>query len=237
MEVRPGPPRTDGRASPPASSRTSTGSIGPWRSRIELAHDQAMSMAAEIQSERRAINDILIPHDRRPDSVPRHRLPDAGRRARLRRRSAPPTRELSRYRNLLTLSAESSIAENLLGQALQVADPDIIRPAPRTASMRSARSLERARQHIENPGPRDPPREAHQVSARGATTAFRLRENELRLIGLQQEYLARNRRLETELVAAAEGDRRGCARPDFDCGRRFGVGHPARPRSSCSPST
>ena len=67
-----------------------------------------------------------------------------------------------------------------------------------------ARNLERARRDIDHPD-----LEAHLGKLIGfggkGNSAFRLRENELRLTGLQQEYLARNRRLERELVDAAEG--------------------------------
>ena len=168
--------------------------------RIELARGRNR-MAEEIQIERRAVGDFLLP--RIDDQIlflatGYRTLDDAP--------ASPEERasyeELSRYRNLLTLSAQSSIAENLLGQALQVADPDIIRPL-RERFDSVARALERARQNIE-----DPELETHltklvKFGTKG-NTAFRLRENELRLISLQQEYLARNRRLETELVASAE---------------------------------
>ena len=168
--------------------------------RIELAHDRN-TMAAGIQGERRAINDILVPQIddqilflatgyRTLDDTPASTEERAG------------YEELSRYRSLLTLSAESSIAENLLGQALQVADPDIIRPL-RERFDATARALERAREDVDNPDLETHLAKLIRFGNRG-NTAFRLRENELRLIGLQQEYLARNRRLETELVAAAE---------------------------------
>ena len=110
--------------------------------------------------------------------------------------------ELSRYRSLLTLSAQSNLGGNLLGQALQVGDPNLMRPLQERFEA-VARRISRARQDIENP----------ELAARlerlvelgtGSENAFRLRENELRLISLQQEYVARNLRLETQLVAAAD---------------------------------
>ena len=168
--------------------------------RIELARDRER-MAHAIQTERRAVGDILVPKidDQILFLATGYRTLD-GAPATLEERAS--FEELSRYRNLLTLSAQSSIAENLLGQALQVADPDIIRPL-RERFDSVARTLERARSEVELPD-----LEMHLANLVGfgvkGTNAFRLRENELRLIGLQQEYLARNRRLETELVAAAE---------------------------------
>ena len=168
--------------------------------RIELAQ-AAKAMTTEIQGERRAVADILLPKIddqilflatgyRTLDSTP----------APLDERASYEA--LSRYRSLLALSAQSSLAESLLSQALQVADPDLIRPL-REQYDAVARNLERARMEVEHPD-----LETHLAKLIGfgtkGSTAFRLRENELRLIGLQQEYLSRNRRLETELVTAAE---------------------------------
>ena len=168
--------------------------------RIELTRDREI-MAAAIQAERRAVGDILLPKIddqvlflatgyRDLDSAP----------APLDERASYA--ELSRYRSLLTLSAQSSLAENLLGQALQVADADIIRPL-REQFDAVARKIERARQDVEHPDLDTHLAKLVRFGTKG-NTAFRLRENELRLLGLQQEYLARNRRLETQLVAAAE---------------------------------
>ena len=169
--------------------------------RIELAR-ATETMAIEIQHERRAIGDILLPmvDDQVLFLATGYRTID----------SAPAPlaehvsyEELSRYRSLLTLDAQSSLAESLLGQTLQVTDLDLIRPL-RERFDAVVRKLERARLDIAHPD-----LETHIGKLIGfgtkGNTAFRLRENEVRLIGLQQEYLARNRRLETELVAAAEG--------------------------------
>ena len=168
--------------------------------RIELSQSKK-TMAAAIQGERRTVGDILVPmiDDQILFLATGYRTLDDA--------PAPPDerasyRELSRYRTLLTLSAQSSLAESLLGQALEVTDPDLIRPLhERFDSV--ARNLERARREIEHPDLETRLGNLIRFGSKG-DTAFRLRENELRLIGLQQEYLARNRRLETELVAAAE---------------------------------
>ena len=178
--------------------------------RIELASDRNV-MATEIQTERRAVSHILVPQidDQILFLATGYRtLEDAP--------ASPEDRasyeELSRYRSLLGLSANSSLAESLLGQALQVADPDIIRPL-REQFDSVARTLERARQGIDHPDLETHLTNLIAFGTKG-NSAFRLRENELRLVGLQQEYLARNRRLETELVAAAEeivADARGRA--------------------------
>ena len=168
--------------------------------RIELAQTSKV-MAADIQRERRSVGDILLPKidDQILFLATGYRTLDSA--------PAPPDErasyeELSRYRGLLTMSAQSSLAESLLGQALQVTDPDLIRPL-RERFDSVARNLGRAQVDIEHPD-----LETHLAKLIGfgtkGSTAFRLRENELRLTGLQQEYLARNRRLETELVAAAE---------------------------------
>ena len=169
--------------------------------RIELVQAKE-AMAADIQGQRRAVGDILLPmiDDQILFLATGYRTLDDA--------PAPPDerasyRELSRYRSLLALSAQSSLTESLLGQALEVTDPDLLRPL-REQFDSVARNLQRARAEIDHPD-----LEAHLKNLIGfgsrGTSAFRLRENELRLIGLQQEYLARNRRLETELVAAAEG--------------------------------
>ena len=192
---------------------------------IELAQ-AATDMVTEIQSTRRAVGDILLPmiDDQILFLATGYRTLDG----------APATpgerasyRELSRYRNLLTLSAQSSLAASLLGQGLEVTDSDIIRPL-REQFDAVARNLERARADFEHPD-----LEAHLGKLIGfgakGNTAFRLRENEIRLIGLQQEYLARNRRLETELVAAAEGivaaarDRAAAAAADSESAIRLGL--------------
>ena len=168
--------------------------------RIEMTRDRER-MAHAIQIERRAVGDILVPEidDQILFLATGYRTLD-GAPATLEERAS--YEELSRYRSLLTLRAQSSIAENLLGQALQVVDPDIIRPL-RERFDAISRTLERARNDVELPD-----LEMHLANLVGfgvrGTNAFRLRENELRLIGLQQEYLARNRRLESELVASAE---------------------------------
>ena len=169
--------------------------------RIELA-DSAQAMAAEIQRERRAVADILLPmvDDQILFLATGYRTLD-GAPAPLDERAA--YRELSRYRSLLTLAAQSSVAESLLGQALEVTDPALVRPL-REQFDSVVRSLERARLDVDHPA-----LDAHLAKLIGfggkGNSAFRLHENELRLSGLQQEYLARNRRLERELVAAAEG--------------------------------
>ena len=192
---------------------------------IELTQ-AATDMVSEIQSTRRAVGDILLPmiDDQILFLATGYRTLDG----------APATpderasyRELSRYRNLLTLSAQSSLAASLLGQGLEVTDSDIIRPL-REQFDAVARNLERARADFEHPD-----LEAHLGKLIGfgakGNTAFRLRENEIRLIGLQQEYLARNRRLETELVAAAEGivgaarDRAAAAAADSESAIRLGL--------------
>ena len=192
---------------------------------IELAQ-AATDMVTEIQSARRAVGDILLPmiDDQILFLATGYRTLDG----------APATpderasyRELSRYRSLLTLSAQSSLAESLLGQGLAVTDSDIIRPL-REQFDAVARNIDRARADFEHPD-----LEAHLGKLIGfgakGNTAFRLRENELRLIGLQQEYLARNRRLETELVAAAEGivaaarDRAAAAAADSESAIRLGL--------------
>ena len=168
--------------------------------RIELAQ-AAKAMTTEIQGERRAVADILLPKIddqilflatgyRTLDSTP----------APLDERASYEA--LSRYRSLLALSAQSSLAESLLSQALQVADPDLIRPL-REQYDAVARNLERARMEVEHPDLETRLAKLIGFGTKG-NNAFRLRENELRLIGLQQEYLSRNRRLETELVTAAE---------------------------------
>ena len=168
--------------------------------RIELARNRER-MAEEIQIERRAVGAILVPQidDQILFLATGYRTLDDAPASHEERASY---QELSRYRSLLTLSAQSSLAESLLGQALQVADPDIIRPL-RERFDAVARNLDRALTGVEHPG-----LDAHLANLVGfgvkGANAFRLRENELRLIALQQEYLARNRRLETELVAAAE---------------------------------
>ena len=168
--------------------------------RLELARTRKV-MAAEIQNERRAVGNILVPKidDQILFLATGYRTLDDAPASPEERASY---QELSRYRNLLTLSAQSSLAENLLGQALQGSDPDLIRPL-RERFDAVARNLERARQTIRNPELESHLSRLISFGTKG-NTAFRLRENELRLIGLQQEYLLRNRRLETELVAAAE---------------------------------
>ena len=169
--------------------------------RIELTH-AAQTMATEVQGERRAVGDILLPmiDDQILFLATGYRTLDSAPASLDERASY---KELSHYRNLLTLSAQSSLAESLLGQALQVADPDLIRPL-REQFDSVARNLGRARRGIDHPD-----LDAHLGKLIGfggkGNSAFRLRENELRLTGLQQEYLARNRRLERELVDAAEG--------------------------------
>ena len=192
---------------------------------IELTR-AATGMVTEIQSARRAVGEILLPmiDDQILFLATGYRTLDG----------APATpderasyRELSRYRSLLTLSAQSNLAASLLGQALEVTNSDIIRPL-REQFDAVARNVERARADFEHPD-----LEAHlgKLIGFGAkrNTAFRLRENELRLIGLQQEYLARNRRLETELVAAAEGivaaarDRAAAAAADSESAIRLGL--------------
>ena len=169
---------------------------------IELARAKE-AMIADIQSQRRAVGEILVPmiDDQTLFLATGYRTLDDGAPVPLGERAA--YRELSRYRSLLVLNAQSSLAASLLGQALEVTDPDLLRPL-REQFDAVARNLEYARGGIERPD-----LEAHienliEFGSKG-TSAFRLRENELRLSGLQQEYLARNRRLETELVAAAEG--------------------------------
>ena len=192
---------------------------------IELTQ-AATGMVTEIQSARRAVGDILLPmiDDQILFLATGYRTLDG----------APATpderasyRELSRYRNLLTLSAQSNLAASLLGQALEVTNSDIVRPL-REQFDAVARNVERARADFEHPD-----LEAHLGKLIGfgakGNTAFRLRENELRLIGLQQEYLARNRRLETELVAAAEGivaaarDRAAAAAADSESAIQLGL--------------
>ena len=169
--------------------------------RIELAQAKE-AMATDIQGQRRAVGEILVPmiDDQILFLATGYRTLDDA--------PAPPDerasyRELSRYRSLLALSAQSSLAESLLGQALEVTDPDLLRPL-REQFDSVARNLQRARTGIEHPDLEARLKNLIGFGSRG-TSAFRLRENELRLTGLQQEYLARNRRLETELVAAAEG--------------------------------
>ena len=169
--------------------------------RIELTQATKL-MAAEIQGERRVVGDILVPEidDQILFLATGYRALDSA--------PAPPGErasydELTRYRSLLTMSAQSSLAESLLGQALQVTDPDLIRPL-RERFDAVARNLERAQRDIEHPELETRLAKLISFGTKG-NTAFRLRENELRLTGLQQEYLARNRRLEGELVAAAEG--------------------------------
>ena len=173
--------------------------------RIELAH-AARTMAADIQRERRAVDDLLLPmvDDQVLFLATGYRTLD-GAPASLDERAS--YRELSRYRSLLTLIAESSLAESLLGQALEVTDPALVRPL-REQFDSVARNLERARLDVDHPD-LDP----HVVKLIGfggkGNSAFRLHENELRLTGLQHEYLARNRRLE----GSSWPPRRGSSRP------------------------
>ena len=151
--------------------------------RIELAQ-AAKTMSIEIQRERRAVGDILLPmiDDQILFLATGYRTLDSTP-APLDERAS--YEELSRYRSLLTMSAQSSLAESLLGQALQVTDSDLIRPL-RERFDAVARNLERARLDIEHPD-----LETHLTRLIGfgtkGSTAFRLRENELRLTGLQQE--------------------------------------------------
>ncbi|MCY4453835.1 MAG: ATP-binding protein [Immundisolibacterales bacterium] len=168
--------------------------------RIEIAADRNR-MAEEIQIERRAVGDILVPKidDQILFLATGYRTLEDAPADHEERASYE---ELSHYRSLLTLRAQSSLAESLLGQALQVADAALIRPI-RERFDAVARNLERVREKVDLPE-----LETHLAQLVGFGTkgnsAFRLRENEIRLVALQQEYLARNRRLETELVAAAE---------------------------------
>ncbi len=193
--------------------------------RIELGQ-ATKRMAAEIQSERRAVGGILLPKidDQILFLATGYRTLD-GAPAPLDERAS--YEELSRYRGLLTISAQSSLAESLLGQALQVTDPDLIRPL-RERFDAVARNLERARADIDHPGLETRLARLIGFGTRG-NTAFRLRENELRLTDLQQEYLARNRRLEGELVAAAEGivaaarERAAAAAADSESAIRLGL--------------
>ena len=160
------------------------------------------AMVVDVQSQRRAVGEILLPmiDDQTLFLATGYRtLDDAP--ALLDERAS--YRELLRYRSLLALNAQSSLAGSLLGQALEVTDPDLLRPL-REQFDAVARNLQHAREGIDHPD-----LEAHLEKLLGfgskGTSAFVLRDKELRLMGTQQEYLARNRRLETELVAAAEG--------------------------------
>ena len=168
--------------------------------RIELSRDQA-AMTDDIQAERRAVAGILAPE------IDDHLMFLAtGYRDLHSEPASTAVRSsytaLSRYRNLLTLSAQSSLAESLLGQALQAADPDAMGPL-RERFDAVARSIDRARRQIANPD-LDVRLAALVGFGTKSDSAFRLRESELRLAQLQQEYLAINRRLEKELVGAAE---------------------------------
>ena len=169
--------------------------------RIEM-HRTALAMSAEIQEERRAIGAILLPmiDDQILFLATGYRALD---RPPAPREEHTSYRELSRYRSLLTLGAQSSLAESLLRQALEVTDSDLIRPL-RERFDAVARNVARGRGNVEHPDLEARLGTLMKFGGKG-NSAFRLRENELRLIGLQQEYLARNRRLEGELVAAAEG--------------------------------
>ena len=110
--------------------------------------------------------------------------------------------ELSRFRNLLTLSAQSNLGGNLLGQVLQVGDLALIRPLHERFGA-VTRKIENALRDIENPELRTH-LERLVGFGTGKEDAFRLRESELRLVGLQEEYLTRNLRLESQLVDAAQ---------------------------------
>lgn len=110
--------------------------------------------------------------------------------------------ELSRYRNLLTLSNQSARAAVLLGQVLKTPDSTLIRPI-RERFEAVERAIGRARGNVDGWELKEN-LDRLVAAGRGPSSAFRLRESELGLIARQQEYLARNRDLEEQLVEAAE---------------------------------
>ena len=173
---------------------------GSVERRLEFARRQG-ELLAEIDQARSAIGSILVPEidDQTLFLATGYRTLDA-----------PPVsaeerhtyQEISRYRALLTLSAQSNLGASLLGQALEVADPVHIRPIQeRFGSV--VRAIERAGNDIDHP---ELEAELAHLMALGTAggSAFRIRENELRLVALQQEYLSRNQRLEKRLVESAE---------------------------------
>ena len=168
--------------------------------RLEFARDRE-AVAAEIIEVIRAVDAVLV-----LDIDDQVLFLATGYRT-LQDPPAPPEEhlsyeELSRFRNLLTLSAQSNLGGNLLGQALQLADPALIRPL-RERFGAATRKIEAALRNIENPELKIHLERLVELGT-GRESAFRLRESELRLVGLQQEYVARNLRLESQLVDAAQ---------------------------------
>ena len=168
--------------------------------RLEFARDRE-AVAAEIIEVIRAVDAVLV-----LDIDDQVLFLATGYRT-LQDPPAPPEEhlsyeELSRFRNLLTLSAQSNLGGNLLGQALQLADPALIRPL-RERFGAATRKIEAALRNIENRSSRSISN-GSSSSAWGGRAHFAWRESELRLVGLQQEYVARNLRLESQLVDAAQ---------------------------------
>ena len=152
---------------------------------------------------------------------------------------APPDerasyRELSRYRSLLALSAQSSLTESLLGQALEVTDPDLLRPLREQFDSVARNLQQRARAENRSPGsggaPQEPDRirfEGHQrlPSPRERASAHRAPAGVPRAQSPPGDGACGRR----------GGDRGGRPRTGFGGGGRFGVGDPARPRPPPDP--